>query len=43
MLFKMGKPKFTEKRRPYKKYNLAEWKWVDIFLEIDKLSLQMNQ
>jgi hypothetical protein len=39
----MGKQKFTQKRRPYKKYNLADWKWEDIFFEIDELSLKMNQ
>ncbi len=42
-LYKMGKQKFTQKRRPYKKYNLAKWKWDDIFLEINKLSLTMSQ
>jgi hypothetical protein len=38
----MGKQKFTQKRRPYKKYNLADWKWEDIFFKIDELSLKMN-
>jgi hypothetical protein len=39
----MGKQKFTQKRRPYKKYNLADWNWNDIFLEIDALALKMKQ
>ena len=31
--------KFTEKRRPYKTYNNAKWKWIDIFIEIDQLKI----
>lgn len=31
------KPKFTEKRNPYKKYQLAKWSWKDVFLEIENL------
>ena len=30
-------PKFTEKRDPYKKYQKAKWKWIDIFMEIEIL------
>lgn len=30
-------PKFTEKRDPYKKYQKATWKWIDIFMEIEIL------
>lgn len=29
--------KFTKKRRPYKSYLNAEWKWEDVFIEIDKI------
>ena len=32
------KPKFTEKRNPYKKYlNQTKWTWLEIFLEIELL------
>ena len=30
---------FTEKRRPYKSYLKATWKWIDIFNEIRELKL----
>ena len=32
-----GKTKFTEKSKPYKKYQKAKWEWIDIFLEIECL------
>jgi len=31
--------RFTKKRRPYKKYLKAPWKWIDIFAEINLLKL----
>jgi hypothetical protein len=31
----LRKPKFTKKKNPYKKYQLANWNWEDIFLELD--------
>ena len=31
--------KFTTKKRPYKTYNDAIWKWNDVFIEIDNLKL----
>jgi len=35
-------PKFTEKRNPYKKYQKAQWDWIDIFLEIQSLIDEPN-
>ena len=29
--------KFTQKRNPYKIYNNATWKWIDIFSEINEI------
>lgn len=37
-----GKVKFTEKRMPYKKYQKANWEWIDIFLEIECLKNEPN-
>jgi hypothetical protein len=34
---------YTEKRRPYKKYQKAPWKWIDIFTEIDLLKDTMEK
>ena len=34
---RLNEPKFTEKRNPYKKYQKAKWKWIDIFYEINSL------
>jgi len=31
--------KFTEKRKPYKTYNNANWNWNDIFIEINELKI----
>jgi transposase len=31
----LRKPKFTKKKNPYKKYQLADWNWEDIFFELD--------
>ena len=33
---RIRKPKFTEKKYPYKKYLSANWTWSEIFSEIDK-------
>lgn len=37
------KPKFTKIRSPYKKYQLADWTWLDIFNEIDLLQHTMKK
>ena len=33
----LRKPKFTKKKSPYKKYQLAEWNWEDVFLELESI------
>ena len=35
--------KFTEKRDPYKSYNLAKWNWNDVFLEIEELKKVISE
>ena len=32
--------RFTMKRRPYKKYINAKWKWIDVFNKIDLIKHQ---
>ena len=39
----MRKQKFTEKRRPYKKYLSAKWNWSDVLEEIFELSKTCKQ
>ena len=31
----LRKPKFTKKKNPYKKYQLADWNWEDVLLELE--------
>jgi hypothetical protein len=31
--------RYTKYRSPYKSYNSAEWKWTDIFLEIEEIKI----